>query len=275
MRRMWALAVGLTLIVGVRAGPDDPPKSPAEELKQLQQQVTDAQKAAVEARQKWQKEEDADKKKELQQDMQKANVEASKLLAANQKKAIEIAKADPKSDTGLDAALWGWMSLRSDPDELKSLVDLVMEHHVADKKIGPLMSPLNMLAQRDPKALETMALIAEKNPNKPVQAAAIFAMADFYKNKAEPYGRKPPADADELAKKAEEAFERIEKNYADIVQFRNRTYGVAATSALFELRNLRVGKNAPEVDGEDADGVKFKLSDYRGKVVMLDFWGHW
>jgi hypothetical protein len=22
-------------------------------------------------------------------------------------------------------------------------------------------------------------------------------------------------------------------------------------------------------------GRKFKLSDYRGKVVLLDFWGHW
>ena len=36
-----------------------------------------------------------------------------------------------------------------------------------------------------------------------------------------------------------------------------------------------VGKPAPEIEGEDADGVRFKLSDYRGKVVMVDFWGHW
>jgi len=38
---------------------------------------------------------------------------------------------------------------------------------------------------------------------------------------------------------------------------------------------LAVGKVAPEIDGEDVDGVTFKLSDYRGKVVLLDFWGHW
>ena len=25
----------------------------------------------------------------------------------------------------------------------------------------------------------------------------------------------------------------------------------------------------------DLDGVEFKLSDYRGKVVFLDFWGDW
>ena len=35
------------------------------------------------------------------------------------------------------------------------------------------------------------------------------------------------------------------------------------------------GKPAPEIQGEDIDGKKFKLSDYRGKVVLLDFWGDW
>jgi hypothetical protein len=36
-----------------------------------------------------------------------------------------------------------------------------------------------------------------------------------------------------------------------------------------------VGMLAPEIEGPDLDGVQFKLSDYRGKVVMLDFYGDW
>ena len=40
-------------------------------------------------------------------------------------------------------------------------------------------------------------------------------------------------------------------------------------------RRGSIGKVAPEIEGSDADGVAFKLSDYRGKVVMLDFWGDW
>ena len=39
--------------------------------------------------------------------------------------------------------------------------------------------------------------------------------------------------------------------------------------------DLAIGKVAPDIEGEDIEGVKFKLSDYRGKVVVLDFWGHW
>ncbi|MEM7785122.1 MAG: hypothetical protein AAF939_20860 [Planctomycetota bacterium] len=35
------------------------------------------------------------------------------------------------------------------------------------------------------------------------------------------------------------------------------------------------GDEAPEIVGVDLDGEQFKLSDYEGKVVMLDFWGDW
>jgi hypothetical protein len=37
----------------------------------------------------------------------------------------------------------------------------------------------------------------------------------------------------------------------------------------------KVPRPAPEIEGEDQDGVTFKLSDYKGKVVLLDFWGNW
>ncbi len=36
-----------------------------------------------------------------------------------------------------------------------------------------------------------------------------------------------------------------------------------------------LGEVVPDIDGLDTDGERFKLSDYRGKVVMIDFWGDW
>ncbi len=35
------------------------------------------------------------------------------------------------------------------------------------------------------------------------------------------------------------------------------------------------GEPAPDFTGVTVDGVEFKLSDYRGKVVLLDFFGFW
>tara|TARA_R110002072_G_scaffold299287_3_gene474556 strand:+ start:15681 stop:16469 length:789 start_codon:yes stop_codon:yes gene_type:complete len=43
----------------------------------------------------------------------------------------------------------------------------------------------------------------------------------------------------------------------------------------FKDEHLQIGMVAPDIVGEDIDGVKFKLSDYRGKVVVIDFWGFW
>jgi hypothetical protein len=33
-----------------------------------------------------------------------------------------------------------------------------------------------------------------------------------------------------------------------------------------------VGKHAPQIEGVDSHGRSFRLADYRGKVVMLEFW---
>jgi cytochrome oxidase Cu insertion factor (SCO1/SenC/PrrC family) len=48
--------------------------------------------------------------------------------------------------------------------------------------------------------------------------------------------------------------------------------GEQAKTELYELRYLAIGKQAQEMEGEDQDAKSFKLSDYRGKVVLLYFW---
>ena len=50
---------------------------------------------------------------------------------------------------------------------------------------------------------------------------------------------------------------------------------MAANVKKLPAGSLDIGKEVPEIEGEDVDGVNFKLSDYRGKVVVLDFWGDW
>jgi thiol-disulfide isomerase/thioredoxin len=48
-----------------------------------------------------------------------------------------------------------------------------------------------------------------------------------------------------------------------------------AKARLDEMENLVGGKPAPAIDGVGMDGKPLKLSDYRGKVVLLVFWGTW
>jgi cytochrome oxidase Cu insertion factor (SCO1/SenC/PrrC family) len=49
----------------------------------------------------------------------------------------------------------------------------------------------------------------------------------------------------------------------------------AVAGCMVDNTGPSVGSVAPTIEGEDVDGARFQLSDYRGKVVVLDFWGDW
>ena len=69
-------------------------------------------------------------------------------------------------------------------------------------------------------------------------------------------------------------FEQAAAKYRDVKLPGGDTVSKRANAELFGIRNLSVGKNAPDIEGQDQDGKRFKLSDYRGKVVLLDFWSY-
>jgi thiol-disulfide isomerase/thioredoxin len=74
----------------------------------------------------------------------------------------------------------------------------------------------------------------------------------------------PEAVADEDQKTQRLAAERI--------LARRKTLAEVAEARLDEMYNIAVGKPAPEIEGMTLDGKILKLSDYRGKVVVSDFW---
>jgi len=64
--------------------------------------------------------------------------------------------------------------------------------------------------------------------------------------------------------------------YRDVLKkYPNSGAGKEAKGQINRLENLVIGKVAPDFSTTDVEGVDFKLSDYRGKVVVLDFWGFW
>ena len=57
-----------------------------------------------------------------------------------------------------------------------------------------------------------------------------------------------------------------------VVRLRGTHVRTETEGPTFEAERLQIGMEAPDIVGEDLDGVPFKLSDYRGKVVLLSFW---
>jgi peroxiredoxin len=84
-------------------------------------------------------------------------------------------------------------------------------------------------------------------------------------------------DPDATEKDAESVLERVVNEFGDMPRSPGdpRTLGEIAAGELNEMRHLNVGQTAPEIDWVDVGGERFKLSDYRGNVVLLVFSGEW
>ena len=90
-------------------------------------------------------------------------------------------------------------------------------------------------------------------------------MATLLKDEAK-YGQDKKATAE-----AERHFERAIAEFGKVKQ-RGFKLADLARPELSELRRLTIGKAAPEIEGEDLDGQPLKLSEYRGKVIVIVFW---
>jgi hypothetical protein len=265
-------AVVAALLVVAAVAADDKPKSPAERLEAIKKEHKAAEDAFYKAAGLLENTPEGQKKyDELWKAFDKG--QADRFAAA-----VEIAKADPKSDAGFAALEWVLTIPRAYYLPAgKPALELAAEHHAANPKVGKIVAWVGYyLRAGSNQAL--LKAVTEKNPDKTARGQAHLAFALQAKWKADAAEHRKDAEAEKLAGEAEKAFEALRKDYGDsprLIRENSGTIGELATQELFELRNLRIGKVAPDIEGEDLDGFKFTLSDYRGKVVVIDFWGDW
>jgi hypothetical protein len=206
---------------------------------------------------------------------------------------IALAEQFPKSPVAVDSLVWVVTNVRRGKD-LDRATTLLASNHVKSERLAAVCQKLPLRLSRASEGL--LRVLRAKSPHKDVRAQASFYLArylrqqllliDTFKKQAADrprfeqfYGKEfvdHLAGLDTSASLAE-----VEAIYEDIAwKFANMpldklTMGRTVRRELYAIRNLSVGRTAPEISGIDVDGRTFKLSDYRGKVVLLDFWGHW
>jgi hypothetical protein len=146
----------------------------------------------------------------------------------------------------------------------------------------------------DQESVDNLNLIIKKNPHNEVKGKAAMALVTHYgmvdrylgdkdileRIKASPgsadlYAYLTGLKKDEVKKKVNALIEEIKDKYGDVEYRGNITLGDKAEAYIFERDRLQVGMEVPDIEAEDVDGAEFKLSEYRGKIVFLDFWGDW
>jgi hypothetical protein len=185
---------------------------------------------------------------------------------------LVLAEASPGTESALTGYLW--VLSNAQPDMTSKAITAIERDHMDSDQLGPLCSSL----ARDTDNGERLLLsILENSPHEAVRGSACFYLGRLFMTTASNGGSREESAEEVAAASATalEFFERVEDEYADVEDRRYGTLGAGAERNLFQLRNLQIGMVAPDIVAADLDGVEFKLSDYRGKVVVLDFWGDW
>jgi cytochrome oxidase Cu insertion factor (SCO1/SenC/PrrC family) len=238
------------------AAADDPAKTPDEALKALKKEYQAKQQEVV--KQYTASKDEAEKEKLLE--------EYYALGGEFGDRFIKIAEAHPKDPAAAEALLFVTMNPgRGEKAEAVVAKALVMLAK-SDVEEGKLIKALPRLEQtKSPIIGASLRDVYTGAKSPELRAAAGLSLAFNLRGQAE---AAYPKNVDKLFKEAETILSEVADKAAPASAAR-------AKDALFLLNNLSIGKTAPEIDGEDLDGKTFKLSDYRGKVVVLDFWGHW
>jgi hypothetical protein len=277
------LVMAATLDVGA---PQDKPATPAEKYQALLKERENGPEAVSNAK-------TDQERKQIQSGLAKLHLQF-----------LELAEANPKDPVALDALLQTVAIVngtifpeggKDSPDE-RSLA-LLRRDHIRSDKLGRVCQQVLFGFHKSHE--EFLREVVEKNPHAEVQGLACLSLAQYLNNRLDRievlpgqpdlveryhrvFGKEyveqlQRQDRAAVAKEAESLFVRASEKYGD-VKIPVTYYGSGGTirekaeAELFQIRNLAVGKMAPEIEGEDQDGKRFKLSDYRGKVVLLDIW---
>jgi hypothetical protein len=282
-----------TFALGSSAHAQDPPPVPAatpqqtdaaRQFEALKKKLDDASKAFNEAYTQA-------KDKETRQKVIDEKYPKRADYAAEARKIAAAAPKDPIAADCLIFAIDNGLPAAEADEVLATLQQDHLQHRDLDKVCRSLVY------SRSRHAIPFLEAVLAKNPHPQAQGFACYTLAKVLASRADlkrrasqdaelatrlekSYGKEGVAeilasDPEALTKRATALFEQTAAKYSDVVLYRTKTLAQAAQGDLFEMRNLQVGMVAPEIEGTDLEGQKFKLSDYRGKVVFLDFWGFW
>jgi hypothetical protein len=184
---------------------------------------------------------------------------------------IEVVAKEAK---GTETAAQAWTQYASiahrlgNVKQVAAAVAILLDEHItySGLDVVPEMLGSSRVMKAD-EAEKALRLMIEKSPDKGVQASAMLTLGMRLMG-----GKK---STPERAAEGRALFEKLQKDYAGLKTTRGQEYAKVAEGQLFELDHLQIGKTPPDFEVIDENGVKWKLSDYRGKVVVVDFWGDW
>lgn len=226
--------------------------------------------------------------------------------------AMDLAGEFPRGPVAGVALRFAVLTSRGqDTEKAIPALEALRRDHAREPGMGKFCEQITAAYERFPAAESLIRAVLDQNPDRVEKGAACHALATLLANQAftirllrtnpaelrryrprferirasweeaigreatERYIAKDPVTLDE---EADALLDRITSEFGSVpvlVEQDKRSLADIARGELFARRNLVVGKPAPDIEGRDHEGKSFRLSEYRGKVVLLTFSGNW
>jgi peroxiredoxin len=153
---------------------------------------------------------------------------------------------------------------------LQQATDLLLQDHLQDRDIGKVALLMPALTQSGTKSF--LRSLMQQGPSLEARAYACLALVKTLQRESDtrPDSAAIPATDKEIVA----LLKRLTGEFGNVT-LQGHRLAELAQPLLVAKEHVGVGKKAPEIDGADGTGSDFKLSDFRGKVVLLEFWGDW
>jgi peroxiredoxin len=146
---------------------------------------------------------------------------------------------------------------------LKKALERLAEDHLKDVGLHHIFG--SVAATRHDAAVDFFRRVITDSPHRRNQALASYFLAGVLQAR-----EKPEEHKDEVIV----LLDRCQTEWGDIKVGTTRLEAIASP-LLHKVKHLSAGSKAMEIAGVDVDGKELKLSGYRGKVVLLDFFADW
>jgi hypothetical protein len=176
-------------------------------------------------------------------------------------KAREAAKEYAGTGDAIGFLVWIAQYGAQDKAAFGEAMHTLAEHHVDDARVagaGPVFARLESAVGKG-----AGALLEKFAGSKDAEVRGYAALA---RHRA----------TIEKANPAEEPYQSAKRELLLAAEATTDARLKGEIQSVIDLREkFSIGSVAPDIEGSDLAGVAFKLSDYKGKVIFLDFWGDW
>jgi thiol-disulfide isomerase/thioredoxin len=204
--------------------------------------------------------------------------ERKKVLESYSPRFLAFAEKNPKDASAFDALIYvlrmsaGTITKDSPAAKAQAILE---KDHIKHKNIGSWLTVFGQLG--DDGCIRILKAIVENHPDRKTQGKALKTVVKTREEQVQIANQSKSNEKIRQFYEQRRGKEYVKNAIDNVGAFKKEAAEYKKLFAKYSdvIPDLSIGKKAPEIVSKDLDGKEVKLSQLKGKVVVLDIWATW